>query len=53
MPSLRPTSRALGTVTTIKDLTISGKTITDETLALLTGLTELERLSTRWHPAYR
>lgn len=37
--------KTLGTVTTIKDLTISGKTITDETLALLTGLTELERLS--------
>lgn len=38
--------RLLGSFTTIKDLTISGKTITDETLALLTGLTELERLST-------
>lgn len=37
--------RTLGSFTTIKDLTISGKTITDETLALLTGLTELERLS--------
>jgi len=37
--------KTLGTVTTIKDLTISGKTITDDTLALLTGLTELERLS--------
>lgn len=35
----------LGSFTTIKDLTISGKTITDDTLALLTGLTELERLS--------
>lgn len=37
--------RTLGSFTTIKDLTISGKTITDETLALLTGLTEIERLS--------
>ncbi len=37
--------RTLGSFTTIKDLTISGKTITDETLALLTGLTNLERLS--------
>lgn len=37
---------ALGSFATIKDLTISGKTITDDTLALLTGLTELERLST-------
>ena len=37
--------RMLGSFTTIKDLTISGKTITDDTLALLTGLTELERLS--------
>ena len=37
--------RMLGSFTTIKDLTISGKTITDYTLALLTGLTELERLS--------
>lgn len=37
--------RTLGSFTTIKDLTISGKTITDDTLALLTGLTELERLS--------
>jgi hypothetical protein len=37
--------RMLGSFTTIKDLTISGKTITDSTLALLTGLTELERLS--------
>ena len=37
--------RTLGSFTTIKDLTISGKSITDETLALLTGLTELERLS--------
>ena len=35
----------LGSFTTIKDLTISGKTITDDTLSLLTGLTELERLS--------
>lgn len=38
--------RTLGTFTTIRDLTISGKTITDETLALLTGLVNLERLST-------
>ena len=38
--------RTLGSVTTIKNLTISGKTITDETLALLTGLVELEQLST-------
>jgi len=37
--------RTLGSFTTIKDLTISGKTITDDTLALLTGLTDLERLS--------
>ena len=37
--------RTLGSFTTIKDLTISGKTITDETIALLTGLTELERMS--------
>ncbi|MDP1589892.1 MAG: hypothetical protein Q8M07_19225 [Prosthecobacter sp.] len=37
--------RTLGSFTTIKDLTISGKTITDGTLALLTALTELERLS--------
>lgn len=37
--------RTLGSFTSIKDLTISGKSITDETLALLTGLTELERLS--------
>ena len=37
--------RTLGSFTTIKDLTISGKTITDDTFALLTGLTELERLS--------
>lgn len=38
--------KTLGSFTTIKDLSISGKTITDETFALLTGLTELERLST-------
>ena len=38
--------KALGSFTTIKDLTISGKTITDDTIVLLTGLTELERLST-------
>ncbi len=37
--------KTLGSFTTIKDLTISGKTITDSTLAMLTGLTELERLS--------
>lgn len=37
--------RTLGGIKAIKDLTISGKTITDDTLALLTGLTELERLS--------
>jgi len=37
--------RTLGSFTSIKDLTISGKTITDETIALLAGLTELERLS--------
>ncbi|MDZ4402725.1 hypothetical protein [Prosthecobacter sp.] len=37
--------KTLGGIKTIKDLTISGKTITDDTLALLTGLTELERLS--------
>ena len=38
--------RTLGSFTTIKNLSISGKTITDETLALLTGLEELEQLST-------
>ncbi len=38
--------RALGSFKTIRNLTISGKTITDDTLALLTGLTELEMLST-------
>lgn len=37
--------RTLGSFTTIKDLMISGKTITDDMLALLTGLTELERFS--------
>lgn len=37
--------KTLGSFTTIKDLTISGKTITDSTIELLTGLTELERLS--------
>ncbi len=36
----------LGSFTTIKNLTISGKTITDQTIALLTGLVELEQLST-------
>jgi len=38
--------RTLGSFTTIKNLTISGKTITDQTIALLTGLVELEQLST-------
>ncbi|MGV3663823.1 MAG: hypothetical protein ACO1TE_26870 [Prosthecobacter sp.] len=38
--------RTLGGFATIKKLTISGKTITDDTLALLTGLTALEELST-------
>ncbi len=38
--------RTLGSFTTIKNLTISGKTITDDTIALLTGLVELEQLST-------
>lgn len=38
--------RTLGSFTTIKKLTLSGKTITDDTLALLTGLTALEELST-------
>jgi len=38
--------RTLGSFATIKDLTISGKTITDSTLPLLAGLTDLERLST-------
>lgn len=38
--------RTLGSFTTIKNLSISGKTITDETMALLTGLKELEMLST-------
>ena len=37
--------RVLGSFTTIKDLTISGRTITNETMALLNGLTALERLS--------
>lgn len=37
--------RTLGSFTTIKDLTISGKMITDETLPMLGELTELERLS--------
>lgn len=37
--------KVLGGFTTIKDLTVSGKTITDSTLTLLTGLTELERFS--------
>lgn len=38
--------RTLGSFTTIKKLSLSGKTITDDTLALLTGLTALEELST-------
>lgn len=38
--------RTLGSFVTIKNLSISGKTITDETMALLTGLKELEMLST-------
>ncbi|WP_395744004.1 hypothetical protein [Prosthecobacter sp.] len=38
--------RTLGSFVTIKNLSISGKTITDETIGLLTGLTELEMLST-------
>ncbi len=38
--------RTLGGFATIKNLSISGKTITDETMALLTGLKELEMLST-------
>ncbi len=38
--------RTLAAFTSITDLTISGKTITDETMALLTGLSDLERLST-------
>jgi len=38
--------RTLGECSTIKKLTISGKTITDATLPLLAGLTELEELST-------
>lgn len=38
--------KTLGSFTTIKDLSIGGKTITDSTIVLLTGLTELERLST-------
>ena len=38
--------RALGAVTSLKDLTLSGKTITDDTFALLKGLVNLERMST-------
>lgn len=38
--------RTLGSFSTIKDLSISGKTITDDTLPSLAGLTDLERLST-------
>jgi hypothetical protein len=37
--------KVLGSFSAIKDLTISGKTITDETLKLLASLTELERFS--------
>jgi hypothetical protein len=38
--------RTLGSFTSVRKLTISGKTITDATLPLLAGLTELEELST-------
>jgi len=38
--------RTLGACGTIKKLTLSGKAVTDSTLALLAGLTELEDLST-------
>lgn len=38
--------RTLGQYTTIRKLSISGKTITDATLPLLAGLVELEELST-------
>lgn len=38
--------RTLGSFTTLKKLSISGKTITDATLPLLSGLTELEEIST-------
>ncbi len=38
--------RILGAITTLKKLTVSGKTMTDATLPLLAGLTELEDLST-------
>jgi len=38
--------RTLGSFATIKKLTLKGKTITDSTLPLLAGLTELEELST-------
>lgn len=41
-----PDFRALGACSTIKKLTISGATLTDATLPLLAGLTELEELST-------
>jgi hypothetical protein len=44
--------RTLGSFTAIKDLTISGKTITDDMLALLTGLTEAGAAQQRRHPAY-
>lgn len=38
--------QTLGSCTTLKDLTISGRALNDRTLGLLAGLTELERLST-------
>lgn len=38
--------RALGACTSIKKLTISGKTVNDATLPLLAGLADLEELST-------
>jgi len=38
--------RVLGACTSLKKLTISGKTLNDETLPLLAGLTQLEELST-------
>lgn len=38
--------RTLGEFRSLKKLSLSGKTITDETLPLLSGLTELEELST-------
>lgn len=38
--------RTLGSFTTLKKLTMSGKALTDATLPLLAGLTELEEIST-------